>query len=196
MLYPREAHLEPAPGGTAGFQDDLVPIGEFAARPTGRRKRLSEPDRGRTGCGTLSRDDSGAHRAARRRDRGARRRRVHSAFAVLRYTAPARFVGPPPHRHAVTTEAFHVLDGALTVTLDRDELCLEPGATTVVDPGRIHAFRNDGVRACSFLVVAAPPGLEQFLRELADLMAESIIWPPEEKSVLRDLGRRYDQLAP
>lgn len=117
-------------------------------------------------------------------------------FTMLQYTAPPDFVGPPRHRHAATTEAFHVLEGELTVLLDEEEVLLQAGKTVLVEVGRVHSFANQGTIPASFLVVAAPPGLESFLRELAALIAAAPEWPPSDRSALDALSRRYDQLPP
>lgn len=119
-----------------------------------------------------------------------------NAFTILRYTAPPKFVGGPPHRHAVTVEAFHVLDGALTVLLDGAELLLQRGDIIAVPTGSVHAFRNDSTEPAVFLVIAAPPGLECFLRELADLISEQTTWPPKDTAPFATLGLRHDQLPP
>ena len=86
-------------------------------------------------------------------------------FTLIRYTAPPHFVAGPRHRHAVTAEAFHVLVGRLTVELDDETLVLAEGESVAVAPGAVHAFRNDGDAPVTMLVIAAPPGLEQFLAE-------------------------------
>lgn len=117
-------------------------------------------------------------------------------FTMLRYTAPPGFVGPPPHRHAATTEAFLLLEGELTVLLDEEEVLLQSGKTVLVGVGRVHSFANRGAFPASFLVVAAPPGLESFLRELAVLITAAPQWPPSDRSALDALSRRYDQLPP
>jgi quercetin dioxygenase-like cupin family protein len=119
-----------------------------------------------------------------------------NAFTILRYTAPPEFVGGPPHRHAATVEAFHVLEGALTVLLDGAERVLQRGDTIAVPSGSVHAFRNDATEPAVFLVIAAPPGLEVFLRELADLIAEQTTWPPRDSAPFARLGLRHDQLPP
>src|SRR5688572_1838251 len=40
------------------------------------------------------------------------------AWSMLDYTMPARFAGPPAHRHAHTTETFYCVAGEVTLTLD------------------------------------------------------------------------------
>jgi quercetin dioxygenase-like cupin family protein len=117
-------------------------------------------------------------------------------FTMLRYTAPPDFVGPPPHRHALTTEAFHVVEGALTVILDGEVAELQAGETALIEVGKVHSFANRRDSQTVFLVVAAPPGLEAFLRELARLIAGAPEWPPADRTALDALSRRYDQLPP
>jgi mannose-6-phosphate isomerase-like protein (cupin superfamily) len=75
---------------------------------------------------------------------------------VLRYTAPPRFAGPPRHRHAVTTEAFYVLEGQLSVDLEESTLLLGPGEHAGVPVDTVHAFRNDSDSPTTFLVIAVP----------------------------------------
>lgn len=118
------------------------------------------------------------------------------SFTLIRYTAPPRFVGGPRHRHAVTAEAFHVLEGTLTIELDDATLLLDEGETVAVAPGAVHAFRNDSDRPVTMLVIAAPPGLERFLMELSSLIVASPVWPPEDRSALDELCERFDQLPP
>lgn len=117
-------------------------------------------------------------------------------FSLIRYTAPPQFVAGPPHRHAVTAEAFHVLSGTLTVELDDVTLVLEEGESVALAPGAVHAFRNDSARPVTMLVIAAPPGLERFLAELSALIAVSPTWPPTDRATLDELCARFDQLPP
>jgi quercetin dioxygenase-like cupin family protein len=116
------------------------------------------------------------------------------SFTLVRYTAPPRFVAGPRHRHAVTAEAFHVLDGTLTVELDDATLLIEEGESIAVAPGAVHAFRNDSDLPVTMLVIAAPPGLERFLTELSALIAATPTWPPQDRCALDELCARYDQL--
>jgi quercetin dioxygenase-like cupin family protein len=118
------------------------------------------------------------------------------ALTVLRYTAPPRFAGPPRHRHAVTTEAFYVLEGQLSVDLEESTLLLGPGEHAGVPVDTVHAFRNDSDSPTTFLVVAVPAGLEEFLGELATLIDQTPDWPPQDTSAIDELNLRFDQLRP
>jgi hypothetical protein len=62
---------------------------------------------------------------------------VSDLFTLLRYTAPPAFVGAPLHRHAVTAEAFHVVDDELTIELDGEVTVLgaeRPGRAAMAGP--------------------------------------------------------------
>ena len=102
----------------------------------------------------------------------------------------------PPHRHALTVEVFHVLDGSLTVQLADSEVTLGAGDTISVPTETVHSFRNDTAEPAVFLVIATPPGLEQFLRELVALLAERGPGAPPDPDRLAELARRFDQLPP
>lgn len=121
---------------------------------------------------------------------------VGDAMTILRYTAPPNFVGARPHRHTVTVEVFQVIEGVLTVQLAGSELSLGAGDTVAVPTDTVHGFRNDTAAPAVFLVVAAPAGLERFLRELAPLILEQSTWPPEDPAPFVELGLRHDQLPP
>jgi mannose-6-phosphate isomerase-like protein (cupin superfamily) len=56
------------------------------------------------------------------------------AWALVDYELPPGFAGPPPHRHAHTTEAFHCTAGRLALTLDGRPVTLGPGEVAVVPP--------------------------------------------------------------
>lgn len=121
---------------------------------------------------------------------------VLGSFTVLRYTAPPRFVGPPRHRHARTTEAFGVIVGLLSVDIDSKTATLAPGDWAAVQVDAEHSFRNETDQDTTFLVVASPAGLDVFLHELAGLIAVSPEWPPSDMTPLEQLNARFDQLGP
>ena len=119
------------------------------------------------------------------------------ALAALDYTAPPRFRGAAPHRHAVLTETFVGLAGELRLQADGGEHALGPGAVVVVPPGVVHAFANPGDEPARFLVLATPGmGLDRYFAELADLIARSPAWPPADPSAVAAIAERYDTFPP
>ncbi len=87
-------------------------------------------------------------------------------FAVIDMLVPAGG-GPPPHRHDFE-EAFHVLEGELTMTV-RDETWTVPtGATANVPANAPHAFTNTTDAHVRLLCTVSPAGLEEFFAQIGD----------------------------
>jgi quercetin dioxygenase-like cupin family protein len=82
--------------------------------------------------------------------------------------------GAPRHVHAHEDECFYVLDGTISVECGDDAWVLGKGAFVFLPGGVPHAWDVVGERA-KVLIITAPAGLEEFLRELHE--AESS--PPE-----------------
>jgi quercetin dioxygenase-like cupin family protein len=73
--------------------------------------------------------------------------------------------GAPRHVHSREDECFYVLDGTITVECGDDAWELERGGFAFLPRGVPHAWDVVGERA-RVLIVTAPAGLEEFLREL------------------------------
>ena len=87
-----------------------------------------------------------------------------ASYAMLELSAPPGSQ-PPPHIHHNEDEGFYVLDGEITLFGPEGETTLRPGEHLMTLRGVPHTFRAGpaGVRA---LVVSAPGGFAQFVREL------------------------------
>jgi len=75
--------------------------------------------------------------------------------------------GLPPHRHRRSDEVLYVLEGEVTIRVERRTVKAAAGTFVFVPHGTVHAFSNPGPAAARVLVVFAPAGLEQFLEETA-----------------------------
>jgi mannose-6-phosphate isomerase-like protein (cupin superfamily) len=117
-------------------------------------------------------------------------------WTCFEYTAPPRFSGPPPHWHAVTQEAFYVLEGSLTLLVGEETVVAETGGFAYVPPGVVHAFSNPSSEPARFLGIAAPAGIEEYFFELAELVRSEASWPPVDMGPLVALMARYDTFAP
>jgi len=98
--------------------------------------------------------------------------------------------GRPPaaHRHPGTLEAFLVLDGALTFTLDGNRTLVESGGFVIVSEGVGHTFANEGDVPARTLIIHAP-ALDPYFEDLAELWARPD--PPnveDERAVMRRHG--------
>ncbi len=75
--------------------------------------------------------------------------------------------GPPPHIHRREDEAFFVLEGEITFTLDGKKLAAGAGSF-VQGPRNIpHAFKNESQAPARMLILVTPSGFEKFLAEFA-----------------------------
>ncbi|MPZ86342.1 MAG: cupin domain-containing protein [Actinophytocola sp.] len=117
------------------------------------------------------------------------------------------------HLHGEAEELFYVLDGELDllafeprVRTSGDWQSWEsasgakvvrggPGSLMHVPAGTPHAFANPGSAPARMLFLVAPSGHEEYLREMAELLAGS---GPPDQSAIAELRLRYDivQLTP
>jgi mannose-6-phosphate isomerase-like protein (cupin superfamily) len=109
-------------------------------------------------------------------------------FALLETTLEPRFPGPKPHVHRETLDMFFVLEGTLTMQLGEETLDLFAGSFVLVPPGMAHTFSNRTDQPVRLLNMDAPAGLESYLREMADAMADDPIDPP----AISEIASRYD----
>ncbi|HEX8392252.1 MAG TPA: cupin domain-containing protein [Longimicrobium sp.] len=117
---------------------------------------------------------------------------TNGAFSLLEYTAPPRFAGPPPHCHALTTEWFYVLDGVLVVEQDGAQQALGAGSLLVVPPGVPHSFSNPADEPCRFLLHVSPGGMDEYFRELAEMIRDTPSWALADPACIAELGARFD----
>ena len=80
------------------------------------------------------------------------------SFAVFESELPASWEGPPPHLHRTQDEAFYVLDGSVTFSLDgRSKLCTA-GSFIFVPRGSAHGFGTTDLPA-RILVMMTPEAI-------------------------------------
>jgi mannose-6-phosphate isomerase-like protein (cupin superfamily) len=73
--------------------------------------------------------------------------------------------GPRRHIHRHHADGFYVLEGRLRLTLDEDQLILDPGSFTLIPPEVIHTFANPDPEPARYLNLHAPGlGFDEYLR--------------------------------
>jgi quercetin dioxygenase-like cupin family protein len=86
------------------------------------------------------------------------------AYAVREVKAvPGRRI--PRHVHSRESEAWYVLEGELTFSLDSQEFVAVAGGFVYLPVGVAHSFCNSGDGLARFLQIFAPAGLEQYFVE-------------------------------
>ena len=68
--------------------------------------------------------------------------------------------GPELHVHDAEDDAFYVLEGELTFTVDGEDVVAGPGTFVLVPPGVPHTFANRGDATARFVNVHAPAGFD------------------------------------
>jgi quercetin dioxygenase-like cupin family protein len=69
--------------------------------------------------------------------------------------------GPPPHTHSREEEAFYILEGEVTFTINGERLVATPGMFANMPVGSLHSFKNESGTPAKMLISVAPAGLEQ-----------------------------------
>ena len=90
---------------------------------------------------------------------------IGGAYAIYEMTIAPNAPGPPPHRHAETSEAFYILEGSLTMTAGGQELIATPGALSIVPPGMTHTFSNPNPELAKVFKIISPGGFEDYFTE-------------------------------
>jgi mannose-6-phosphate isomerase-like protein (cupin superfamily) len=108
-------------------------------------------------------------------------------FSLMERTLPAGGRRPPAHRHTICSEAYSVLVGHVSVTVEGQEQLLGPEDFVLVPRGVSHTFGNGGDTQARLLVLHAP-AMDAYFAALHDLWS-----PPEPPSpdVERALMARF-----
>jgi quercetin dioxygenase-like cupin family protein len=75
--------------------------------------------------------------------------------------------GPPPHYHTREEEAFYVLEGEVTFTVDGKTVLGMPGTFVQIPRGTPHAFKNRSSAPARMLIQCSPAGFEKFMAAFA-----------------------------
>ena len=103
--------------------------------------------------------------------------------------------GPPPHYHTREEEAFYVLDGEITFTVEDRTVIGTPGTFVQIPRGTPHAFKNHTGRPARMLIQCSPAGFENFMAEIATELPSPDSPPlppsPEEIGKLLTVAPKY-----
>jgi mannose-6-phosphate isomerase-like protein (cupin superfamily) len=113
--------------------------------------------------------------------------------AILEYTAPPRFAGPPLHIHEHTDEVYYILEGSAQLVIGAETVTAGPGALVFIPRGTPHTFANPHDAPARMLVVLTPAGFEQYFVELFALLSEGSN-RAEYLEKMRAIAAKYDQV--
>ncbi|MBI4004069.1 MAG: cupin domain-containing protein [Candidatus Omnitrophica bacterium] len=111
-------------------------------------------------------------------------RRTGAAFAMgTESLAPGAVL--PVHRHFSQDEVLFIYKGQGRATLEGKSMTVLPGTMLYVPRQAWHGLRNTGTGLLQFTWTAAPPGIEEFFRELSRL------GPQADAVALSSLAQRH-----
>ena len=111
-------------------------------------------------------------------------RRTGAAFAMgTESLAPGAAI--PVHRHRSQDEVLFIYKGQGRATLEARSMTVLPGMMLYVPRQAWHGLRNTGTGLLQFTWTSAPPGIEEFFRELSRL------GPQADAAALATLAQRH-----
>jgi mannose-6-phosphate isomerase-like protein (cupin superfamily) len=109
-------------------------------------------------------------------------------FSLMERTLPPGGRRPPPHRHTNCSEAYFVLDGLVSVTVDDEDLSVGPEGFVLVPRGVTHTFGNGAGHEARLLVIHAP-AMDAYFAGLHDLWnGDEPPSPAEEQALMARFG--------
>ena len=109
-------------------------------------------------------------------------------FSLMERTLPPGGRRPPPHRHTNCSEAYFVLDGLVSVTVEGEKLTVGPEGFVLVPRGTAHTFGNAAEWETRLLVIHAP-AMDAYFAGLHDLWnRDDAPTPDEERALMARFG--------
>ncbi len=91
-------------------------------------------------------------------------------FAVFESELPGAWDGPPLHLHRAYDEAFYVIEGSVTFSLDGTARGCPAGSFVFVPRGATHGFDNPSPSGARILVITSP-GAIRLVENIYELLA-------------------------
>ncbi len=113
------------------------------------------------------------------------------AYAMLERVAPPG-TRSPGHQHR-RSEAFYVIDGEVTFTIDGQSTAARAGTFVIAPEFVSHGWENTGDRAARVLLIFAPAAQRAYFADL-DVMVRSAAGGQLDEAALTDLMKRHDWL--
>ena len=116
------------------------------------------------------------------------------AYCLAEATVPPGG-GPPPHYHTREEEAFYVMEGEITFTVDQRTVIGTPGTFVQIPRGTPHAFENNTSGPARMLIQCSPAGFDRFMAEIGTELPSPDSPPlppsPSEIEKLLSVAPRY-----
>jgi mannose-6-phosphate isomerase-like protein (cupin superfamily) len=111
-------------------------------------------------------------------------------LSLMERTLPPGGRRPPPHRHTNCSEAYFVLDGSVSVTVEGENLTLGREEFVLVPRGTAHTFGNSADTEARLLVIHAP-AMDEYFAGLHELWnREGSPSGEEERALMARFGMK------
>jgi mannose-6-phosphate isomerase-like protein (cupin superfamily) len=111
-------------------------------------------------------------------------------FSLMERTLPPGGRRPPPHRHTNCSEAYFVLDGLVSVTVEGEDLSVGREGFVLIPRGTRHTFGNAGAQEARLLVIHAP-AMDAYFAGLHDLwLRDKPPSPDDEQELMAKFGMK------
>ncbi|MGB1126285.1 MAG: cupin domain-containing protein [Phycisphaeraceae bacterium] len=117
---------------------------------------------------------------------------TNGAYALIEARVPPGG-GPPPHTQS-DVELFYILSGEITFTVEGEDVTAGPGTSVRVEPGTVHAFKNNSTNDARMLIQTLPAGMDNYFREVGKpvaSMADDIPITTEHIEQLKTAAPKY-----
>jgi len=93
--------------------------------------------------------------------------------------------GPPPHIHTREEEAFYILEGEITFTVNDKKIVAQAGMFANMPVGIPHSFKNESDLPAKMLISVAPAGLEKMFMEVGVQLTDGTTsaLPPSKEEI-------------
>jgi quercetin dioxygenase-like cupin family protein len=126
----------------------------------------------------------------------ANKEQTNGMWSMIEYTAPPNAPGPPPHYHKEMEEAFYVVQGTLTVSINGNISETGAGGFVNIPPYAIHTFENKSDKPLKVLILMSPGGFENYFFEMNELVKANPGFPPKDMKPFIQLYEKYDTWLP
>ena len=90
--------------------------------------------------------------------------KTERAWSLMEVTLPTHS-GPPPHHHP-WDEAYYVVEGEVSFSLEGTEKLVKAGDFVYAPGGKLHGFKGASEKPARMIIFDAPAHAESFFREV------------------------------